>query len=192
MKTMRKKYLNTLWVAIALLLAGTACSSDDPEMVNEEELITTVNVTFTNTAMASDVVNVSFRDLDGPGGTDPVIGDLTLSANAEYSFTIEFLNEQETPAEDITAEVREEGTDHQIFFLRGGNANIVTAYGDQDTNGNPIGLTGTATTGDASNGTFGIVLIHEPNKSSTGVSDGNINGAGGEEDIRVQFDLSIQ
>ncbi|GAB5527259.1 MAG: hypothetical protein Roseis2KO_51310 [Roseivirga sp.] len=192
MKTTRNKNLNTLLVAIVVLLAGTACSSDDPEMVNEEELITTVNVTFTNTAMASDVVNVSFRDLDGPGGTDPVIGDLTLSANAEYTFTIEFLNEQETPVEDITAEVREEGTDHQVFFLIGGTANIVTTYGDQDTNGNPIGLIGTATTGDASNGTFAIVLVHEPTKSATGVNAGNIGGAGGEEDIRVQFDLRIQ
>lgn len=192
MKTKRRKNLKTLWLAIVVLLAGTACSSDDPEMVNEEELITTVNVTFTNTAMASDVVNVSFRDLDGPGGTDPVIGDLALSANAEYTFTVEFLNEQETPTEDITAEVREEGTDHQVFFIKGGTANIEIAYGDQDTNSNPIGLAGTATTGDASNGTFGIVLVHEPNKSATGVSAGNIGGAGGEEDIRVQFDLSIQ
>lgn len=192
MKTMRKVNLKTLWLAILLLCVGSACSSDDPEEVNEEELITTVNVRFTNVAMASDVVNVSFRDLDGPGGNDPVIGALALSANATYSYTLEFLNEQSTPVEDITAEVREEGTDHQVFLIKGGNANIETAYSDQDTDGNPIGLTGTVTTGDASNGTLSIVLVHEPIKSVTGVADGNIAGAGGEEDIRVQFILSIQ
>lgn len=192
MKTMRKINLKTLWVAVALLLVTSACSSEDPELINEEELITTVTISFTNTTMANDVVNVSFRDLDGPGGGNPEIDDLVLSANASYTYTIEFLNEQSTPAESITAEVRAEGADHQVFLLKGGNANIVTTYSDQDINGNPIGLTGTATTADASNGTFSVVLIHLPNKSATGVSDGNISGAGGEEDIRVQFNLSIQ
>lgn len=191
MKMMRMKSLNSLWLVMLVLIAATACSSD-PDEVNEEELITTVNVTFTNKAMASDVVTVSYRDLDGPGGNDPVIGEFTLSANTEYSYVLEFLNEQATPTEDVTAEVREEGTDHQVFLLRGGNVNIVTAYGDQDTNGNPIGIIGTATTGEASNGTFGVVLVHKPNKSATGVSAGNLAGAGGEEDIRVQFNLSVQ
>ena len=67
MKMMRMKNLNSLWLVILVLIAATACSSD-PDEVNEEELITTVNVTFTNTAMASDVVTVSYRDLDGQIG----------------------------------------------------------------------------------------------------------------------------
>lgn len=192
MNNIKTANLKPLWLAIILLWAGTACSSEDPEEVNEEELITTVNVTFTNTAMANDVVNVSFRDLDGPGGANPVIDDLALSANASYTYTLEFLNEQETPADNITAEVRAEGVDHQVFLIKGGNANITYAYGDQDTNGNPIGLIGTVTTGDVSNGALSIVLVHLPNKSATGVAGGNIGGAGGEEDIRVQFTLNIQ
>ncbi|MCE7993539.1 MAG: type 1 periplasmic binding fold superfamily protein [Roseivirga sp.] len=192
MKSIRNTDLKPLWLAIILVWAGTACSSEDPTEVNEEELITTVNMTFTNTAMASDVVNVSFRDLDGPGGSNPVIDDLTLSANASYTYTLEFLNEQETPADNITAEVRAEGVDHQVFLIKGGNADFTTTYGDQDTNGNPIGLLGTVTTGAAGNGALSIVLVHKPNKSATGVANGNISGAGGEEDIRVQFTLSIQ
>lgn len=192
MKIMRKHNLKTLWLAAALLLTGVACSSEDPEIINEEELITTVNVTFTNTVTSGDVVTVSFRDLDGPGGDNPVIDDLTLTANASYTYSIEFLNEQSSPVDNITAEVRAEGADHQVFLIGGGNANITTTYSDQDINGNPIGLTGTATTGDAGNGAFSIVLVHLPNKSATGVSDGNIASAGGEEDIRVQFNLSIQ
>lgn len=189
MKIMDIKLFGCLLV---LFVAGTACNSEDPEPVNEEELITTVTIRFTNNGMTDEVVTASFRDLDGPGGNAPVIDAIALNANASYSYEIAFLNEQESPAEDITTEVREEGLDHQVFIIAGGNADINTTYGDQDTNGNPIGLTGTATTGIAGNGTFSIVLVHEPNKSATGVSTGNISAAGGEEDIRVQFSLSIQ
>jgi hypothetical protein len=189
---MKIKDVKLFWATLVLLIAGTACNSEDPEPVNEEELITTVTIRFTNNGMTDEVVTASFRDLDGPGGNAPVIDDIALNANASYSYEIEFLNEQESPAEDITTEVREEGLDHQVFIIAGGNADISTTYGDQDTNGNPIGLTGTVTTGVAGSGTFDIVLVHEPNKSATGVSAGNISAAGGEEDIRVQFSLSIQ
>lgn len=174
------------------VLVMTGCDSDDPDPVDEPELITTLNVTFTNTANASDVVTASFRDLDGEGGNDGVTTNPTLSANATYTVTLEFLNESETPAEDITAEVREEDEEHQVFFISGASLNLTYAYGDQDADSNPIGLTGTATIGAAGSGTLDVVLVHEPMKSATGVSGGDITNAGGEEDIRVQFTVTIQ
>ncbi len=185
----RFKGLLSLMLAVLVM---TGCSSDDPDPVDEPELITTLNVTFTNTANASDVVTASFRDLDGEGGNDGVTTNPTLSADATYTVTLEFLNESETPAEDITAEVREEDEEHQVFFISGASLNLTYAYGDQDPNNNPIGLTGTATIGAAGSGTLDVVLVHEPMKSATGVSSGDITNAGGEEDIRVQFTVTIQ
>lgn len=174
------------------VLVFTGCDSDDPDPVDEPELITTLNVTFTNTADASDVVTASFRDLDGEGGNDGVTTNPTLSANAAYTVMVEFLNEADTPAEDITAEVREEDEEHQVFFITGSGLNFTYAYGDQDADNNPVGLTGTATVGAAGSGTLDVVLVHEPTKSATGVSNGDITNAGGEEDIRVQFTVTIQ
>lgn len=189
-------YLKRLkcWQAMALAVLITvsmSCNSDDPEMINEEELITTVNVNFANNG-TDDVVTGTFRDLDGPGGEAPTISGVTLDTNATYTVTLEFLNEAETPVEDITAEVREEDLDHQVFFIIGGNINITYAYGDQDRQGNPLGLTGSLTTNVAGNANIQVVLIHEPNKSSNGVSDGNLANAGGEEDIRVQIPIEVQ
>lgn len=191
MRNMIKQSAKGILGMFLMLSVFTACDSDDPEPVNEEELITTVELTFTNDNDASDVVTASFIDLDGEGGNDPIIDNISLMANATYTLTVKFLNEEETPAEDITEEVEEEDEDHQVFYVATG-AEFTYAYGDQDSNQNPLGLTGTVTTGAASNGTLQVILIHEPNKTASGVSAGDITNAGGEADIDVTFNLSIQ
>lgn len=191
MRNMIKQSAKGILGMFLMLSVFTACDSDDPEPVNEEELITTVELTFTNDNDASDVRTASFTDLDGEGGNDPIIDNISLMANATYTLTVKFLNEEETPAEDITEEVEEEDEDHQVFYVATG-AEFTYAYGDQDSNQNPLGLTGTVTTGAASNGTLQVILIHEPNKTAAGVRDGDPTNAGIESDIDVTFNLSIQ
>lgn len=191
MRNMIKQSAKGILGMFLMLSVFTACDSDDPEPVNEEELITTVELTFTNDNNASDVVTASFTDLDGEGGNDPIIDNISLMANATYTLTVKFLNEEETPAEDITEEVEEEDDEHQVFYVATG-AEFTYAYGDQDSNQNPLGLTGTVTTGAASNGTLQVILIHEPNKTAAGVRDGDPTNAGIESDIDVTFNLSIQ
>ena len=187
--------IKKLWMLFSLLLAVTvvtSCDDDDPEPVNEEELITTVNVTFTNEADASDVVVASFVDADGEGGNAPVITNPTLSANASYSVSIEFLNESESPAEDITEEVAEEDYEHQVFYVVGSGLNLTYLYTDEDRDGNPLGLSGTGTTGGASTGNLTVLLLHEPDKSAAGVGEGDPSNAGGETDVEVTFNVTIQ
>lgn len=191
MRNMIKQSAKGILGMFLMLSVFTACDSDDPEPVNEEELITTVELTFTNDNDASDVRTASFTDLDGEGGNDPIIDNISLMADATYTLTVKFLNEEETPAEDITEEVEEEDEDHQVFYVATG-AEFTYAYGDQDSNQNPLGLTGTVTTGAASNGTLQVILIHEPNKTAAGVRDGDPTNAGIESDIDVTFNLSIQ
>ena len=66
------------------------------------------------------------------------------------------------------------------------------AYADQDNNGNPIGLSFELTTGDAGNESYTITLRHEPDKTASGVSGGDITNAGGETDIEVVFDITVE
>lgn len=190
-----KLKIKKLWMLFSLLLAVavvTSCDDDDPEPVNEEEVITTVNVTFTNQANASDVVTATFRDIDGEGGNAPVITNPSLAASATYDVTVQFLNEAESPAEDKTEEITEEDDEHQVFFVVGNGLNLTYSYSDTDANGNPLGIVGTATTGAAGTGELTILLLHEPNKTASGVSAGNPANAGGETDIEVTFDVTIQ
>ncbi|MGW8121043.1 hypothetical protein ACV07N_00175 [Roseivirga echinicomitans] len=177
----------------AALLTVTACGSDDPEPVNQEELITTLRVTFTGTGPNDgEVVVATFKDLDGTGGNPPEITDpVFLTANAAYDVSVVLLNETQSPAEDITKEVEEEADEHQLFFIAN-NISLTYQYSDQDINDNPIGLEGNVVVSSAGSGTLQVLLIHEPNKNAIGVSAGNPENAGGETDLSVTFNVVIQ
>lgn len=173
-----------------LLFAVTSCEKDDPEIENEEEVITTLIYTLTPQGGGTPVV-FRFQDLDGDGGEAPILSNDTLVANSNYTGSLQLLNEQESPVENITEEVQEEGDEHQFFFESDLN-NLTISYEDQDVNGNPVGLSTSIVTGDAESGTITITLRHEPNKSAAGVSNGDIANAGGETDIQVTFDVEVQ
>lgn len=184
-----KKYLFIVAV-LAVVFTFTACDKDDPVVEPEEEVITTLNYTLTP-AGGGTTVTLTFQDLDGDGGNEPTITGGTLVANQSYTGAIELLNESESPAEDITEEIEEEDEEHQFFF-QSNIAGLSIAYNDQDADGNPIGLSSTLTTGAASSGSVTVILRHEPNKSGSGVSDGDITNAGGETDIEVAFPIEVQ
>lgn len=191
MKKLQK--INSLLLGFLIIFIAVSCSeTTDPEEVNEEELITTVNITFTNTQDSNDVVMASFEDQDGPGGNDGITTNPTFSANTTYTVQIEFLNESVTPTDDITLEVEEEGDEHQVFYVMSSTLNISVAYNDEDVNSLPIGLNTTFTVGDAGMGTMDAILVHRPTKTNAGVSEGDITNAGGDEDINISFDVTIQ
>lgn len=170
-----------------------SCSNDDdasiPPPVNEEEVITTLIVTFTPQGSGTNI-ELKTQDLDGDGPDAPVVTiSGSFEANTTYIGTVEFLNELENPAKDITVEVSEEALEHQVFFIVTNNLGTVT-YNDIDSDGNPIGLDitfQTANTGTPINGAMTVTLRHEPNKGAAGVSDGDIANAGGETDIQATF-----
>jgi len=170
-------------------LCFTSCEKDEPEVENEEELITTL--IYTLTPAGGDPVELRFTDLDGDGGNDPVVNSQILSSGTTYTGAVRFLNESEIPAEEITEEIEEEDAEHQVFF-QSSISGLSFAYTDMDGDGNPIGLASTLTTGDAGSGTLTVTLRHEPSKSASGVADGNIANAGGETDIEVTFNVSVQ
>lgn len=184
------KKFSLLFSIFFLLLILSSCNDDDVTPDNDEEVITTLTLSLTPSSGGVPVVMV-FQDLDGDGGNAPTVTGGTLAANTTYSGSATFLNEAESPAEDITEEIEEEDEEHQVFYAASG-INITPSYNDMDEDGNPIGLATTMQTGSASSGTLTVTLRHEPNKSATGVSAGDITNAGGETDIEVTFPVSIQ
>ena len=109
------KNLKLIALLVIPVLFSTACDNDDAP-VNEEEVITTVRVTLVG---GGQTIILESRDLDGDGPNAPVltpIGGATLVAGTTYTGTTTFLNELESPAEDITVEVQEEGVEHQVFI----------------------------------------------------------------------------
>lgn len=182
--------LKQFWpVLLVMMIFTTACDKDDPVIPNESEVITTFTYTLTPQD-GGDPVVLQFQDLDGDGGTDPVITGGDLAANTTYTGSIQLLNELESPSEDITEEVEEESDEHQFFFTSNIDGLSVT-YSDEDENGMPVGLSTVFTTGDAGTGVLTITLRHEPDKYGEGVSSGEIDNAGGETDIEIDFDINV-
>ncbi len=177
------------------LIASCKKDDDDPvnpttPPVNEEELITTVRITF-NTLSDAEYKYFVFTDLDGDGGNAPVITADTLSADSIYNMNIEVLNESVSPIEEITQEILAEGVDHQFFYQVTG-ANLLLAYGDADANGLPVGQSGSCIAAGPSSGTLKVTLRHQPDKNGTGVSSGDITNAGGDTDVEVTFPAVVQ
>ncbi len=181
------------WTCILLLMGFIALSftsCEDPEVENEEELITTLE--YTLTSANGNTTILTFQDLDGDGGVLPVVTGATLDTSAIYTGSLALRNDSANPAEDVTAEINAEKEEHQFFFTANNGLDVNVSYADTDANGNPVGLTSTLTTGAASSGTLTITLRHEPNKSGTNVSAGDITNAGGETDIEISFPITIQ
>ncbi len=180
---------------ILAMLVGSfiACDSNDdtPAPIVEEEVITTMTIELTPVGGGT-AITMQTRDTDGDGPNAPVVTDpVNLAANTTYNGRIELLNELETPAEDITEEVEEKDDEHQFFF-QATNSVATFAYSDTDGDGNPVGLSFTLTTGAAGTGTITVTLIHEPVKDASGVKEGDITNAGGEEDISETFNVVVQ
>lgn len=187
MKTTKK-----LVLILMATLTFAACSNDDdntPDPVNEEEVITTMTISLVPVGGSGTPIVLQTRDLDGDGPDDPVVTvSSPIPANTTFNGSVVFLNETESPAENITLEVIEEADEHQVFYIPSSGLNATITYTSFDSNNNPLGTTFTLETGDASSGTLNVVLRHEPTKPN----DGTLAGAGGETDIAQVFNVSIQ
>lgn len=182
------KSMKTIKILAILFIAThtfTACSSDnhDDDHDHEEELITTVTYTLTN---GTDIVTMIYTDPDGEGGlagTYDISGPLTASTT--YTGVVKLENATESPAEDITEEVKTEGVEHEFFYNSTvGRINKT----DVDENNNSLGIETELTTGVAGTGMLTIILRHEPKKPNTGLTD-----AGGSTDVEVTFtNITVQ
>jgi hypothetical protein len=157
--------------------------------VSEEEVITTVEVTFSHMSTGLEYV-LLFRDTDGPGGNDPVITVDGIPGNGEYTMNLRVLNESASPPLDLTAEISDEDDEHQFFFAVTGAA-LSIQYADLDANDHPVGLLNFAQTGEAGTGTLTITLRHGLDKGASGVAQGDITNAGGDTDIEVTFPVEV-
>lgn len=185
---MQLKHIKLLRLCFAILLANmliltTGCDKDeDNEPDNEQELITTVKLTFTPTAGIP--ITATAKDLDGTGGNAPTIQPINLKANTDYTLAVEFADESKNPAENITEEVSEENDVHLLCFVATGAVASPTIQ-DKDKNGKPLGLSSTLKTAAAGSGTLKITLKHEPNKSASNAC------STGETDVEQTFNVTI-
>jgi hypothetical protein len=185
MKNMKNlKFLSAALIASSLFIG---CSKDDdPQPVDEEELITTLTVTLEPVG-SGDTVTLEFKDMDGDGPDSSDITTGNLVSGVTYSGSIVLLNETEEEPENITEEVEAESDEHQFFYTTTGELDVTTTYDNFDSVGEPLGTRFTLVAGAVSSGTLIFTLRHEPTKPNEGLDD-----AGGETDISAEFEVSVE
>lgn len=172
----------------ALLVTNTACNDSDPEPeVEDQELVTSVKLSLVPEGKGQNVT-ATYSDPDGPGGNAPSIETLVLAPNTTYNMTVTLADDSKTPPQDLTAEIKAEGDEHELFFnaLEGLNITSVQKT-DMDKNNRPIGLEATIVTGAPSSGKMRVTLKHQPNQKG---STSDITK--GETDVEVDFPAVIQ
>ena len=184
------KFFMSAIICQALTNTLTSCSDDDdPDPVLEEEFITNLTLTFTNTADATDSVVLFSTAPDGfedGTSTENIVG--TFSAGATYSLSLEILNEQEDPADDILNDDIIPEADEHFFAYAVNGINLTMTRDASDIagpDGSKLGVNTTWVAGAISNGNLQIRLIHEP----TTVDDSDEFGSatGGSEDFNITW-----
>ncbi len=203
---MTRLFASSLFAVASLSAVGCVdvATPDPPD--NEQEVITTVKVTFTP-AGGGNALEFAFADPENDGS--PVIDDVALENGTSYTMAVAFLNELEDPAEDITAEVEEESDEHQVFVYGSGvsgpatgenAAALVThAYADTDANDLPVGLSNTITATAAGSAELKVMLRHLPVENETAQKVADLAAAlaagetlPGEPDVDVTFPLVVE
>ncbi len=181
--------------AMIIFFSLAACKEDSPSNPgggNEQELITKVILTLTETG-TSNIVIATFNDPDGDGGAAPSIGTLTLKAGSAYTGKIELRDESKNPVEELTEEVKEEAEAHQFFYTPQGAlaGRVIVTITDKDSKNLPVGLeftvavsAGAAVTGSAAN-SLNVALSHFEGITKDGTSRSS------ETDVDINFPVSI-
>jgi hypothetical protein len=191
----------TNWILVFLLLSlavvlSNCNEAEPPEPENEEEIINKVTLTFSPAGGGGALIFTAF-DPDG-AGPDPIeIDDIELSAETTYDLVLKL--ENTLTGDDITAEIRDEAEAHMFFFgwtsdlfqdpTGDGNIdnrNDPVNYEDEDENGLPIGLETSWQTGIAANGTFQLLLKHQP-----GLKSASSTSQDGATDADLTFNIEF-
>jgi len=197
--------------SLTLLLLIPACADvenpDEHDHDHDHGLVTTIELVFTPDGGGE---ALSFLWADPQDDGDPSIDTVVLSEGS-YALDVRFTNELAEPPEDVTAEVAEEGEEHQVFVTGSGVQSEATganpaalldlAYADSDANGLPLGLTHDAVTVQTGTGEIVVTLRHLPEQDGSAiktaglaeaVAAGGFESIGGDTDVSVVFPLDVQ
>lgn len=174
-----KKLLSFSAMLIVCAALFNGCKKDEEAVappVPGNEFLTTVELVAVNTADPTDSMVASWTDttLVPHPAADINTPVLNLKANASYRVSVLFLDETQSPAGDVTAEIKERQNYHLICFTPL-NANVTVKRTDLDTNvpALEVGLQDLFTTGAASTGQLNVQLRHQPNAKNGSCDPGS-------------------
>lgn len=179
-----------LVIFVLLTTAFASCKKDAHEH-NDEEVITTLRLTFAPVGGGTNLV-YQYDDADGPGGNQPTKEEIVLQPNKSYNVTLQLLNKTVNPAADKTDEIKQEGTSHRFYYEPAAGTNITVSGLDNDANGVALGLSSNWVSGAAATGTIKITLRHYSGNPPGKAANDPVNSTKSSTDLEVLFNTRIQ
>lgn len=191
MKTAHNLIQLSLLAGLAVL---AACSPDKDPIPDDNELITTVKLSF---RQGSDSATTAiWQDKDGLGGKAPKIDTIKLRRGLTYNMAVSVLDESKTTARDMTADIFSKAEEHLLIYTAAPVGLLSVKIIDKDEKGLPLGLKAETTGSYVINnsatkadtvwrGTLKVQLRHQP---------GTKNGSAvfGSDDVNVDFPVWIR
>jgi hypothetical protein len=180
-----------LFVMLLIFSAFCSCKKEATPEANDEEVITTMKLTFTPVGGGSSLI-YQYDDADGPGGNAPIQDEIVLSASTTYVVSLQLLNKTTNPVTDITTEIQAESDAHRFYYETSNGSNLTVSQLDNDSNGVPLGINGSWTTGNVASGTIKITLRHYPGTPPGKETSDPVNSTKSATDVEVVFNTRIQ
>lgn len=187
---MKRNKLLLFAATLFSLFVFNSCKKEATPETNDEEVITTMKLTFTPVGGGTAQV-FQFDDPDGPGGTAPTQDNIVLSASKSYSVSVQLLNKTTNPVSDITTEVEAESEAHRFYYEPTSASNISVSGLDLDPNGIPVGINSVWATGAAGTGQITVTLRHYPGNPPDKALADPVNSTKSGTDITVTFNTTV-
>ncbi len=169
---------------IFLSFLSLSCSRADMDVHDDNEAITTVELTFSPISGSEKEQQYYWRQ----GVGEPIF----LNKNTTYDVSVAFLNESGLKVQDLTEEVEEESDAH-LVVLRPDPKDLFSLIStDKDSKGRKLGLKNKIKFKDAGvSGALRVILLHQPPVNGKETKDG-VNESIGSTDVDVNFSILVR
>jgi hypothetical protein len=169
----------------------TSCKKDKPKEDEETEVITTVELSFQDSANANaPILKYIWEDADGQGGNLPnKVDSIILDSAKTYNVDLRILDVSKNPVAIVSDEVKEEANDHEVYYNITPSGITVRVL-DKDGNGLPLGLSSrwsVAKKQAQAKKNLNLVLKHKP-----GIKKDKDPVSVGETDIDVNLPIRLK
>lgn len=177
--------MKLIYLSLSFLVLLSCKKEVEIEPTDDNELITTVELIFTDAANVSK--SFKFKDRDGDSRTAPEAFDtLKLARNTDYTLEIKIGDESKGALVDITEDIKTESDVHLFVYRPNPISLLAIQITDADKNALPVGLTAKAKSQYFPGaGKLQVLLKHQP------PLNGKIVKTGDEEAGSTDLDLSF-
>ncbi|RXK51048.1 hypothetical protein [Aquirufa rosea] len=180
----------TFFLFLVLMISLLSCKKgEEVEPTDDNELITTVELGFTNSKGVTKTF--AFQDLDANSLTPPdKFESILLEANESYDMDIKVYDDSKPTRVDVTKKIEDDAEAH-LFVFKVTPASLFSVKAkDKDKNNLPLGLKNSGKTQGKGSGKLHVILKHQPpaNGKRTKTGDEDL----GSTDIDLEFKLEVK